>query len=443
MLLVNADYVASEIYKQDLTNLCPNTYYEFSAWVKNICPTCGSDSTGAQFAGTPTAPANGYVGVYPNLTFALDGLDYYNTGEIDTLGWLKKGFVFKTGPLQTTATFSIRNNSQGAGGNDWALDDIAVATCFPGMTYSPSATPNVCENDILIITDTVRSIFDNYIEYKWQRSTTGPGGPWVDISGASGTATPVWNATLSVYEYVSTYTIPGSQTTPANDGDLYRLVVASTTSNLAGTACSYSDPITIALNVLIGCGPPLKADLLSATGKLTNNIAKISWVTSKEDEQVIFELEKSADGINFSLIAIIVGKNNVTAETNNYSYTDPEVVNNKAYYRVVMINSQNRKKYSSTMLLNTIAKNGFSFGIVVNPFNNNLQYEINSPVKEFVKIELIDGYGKIVKSESQQVYSGTTPLSIYNTGTLPPGVYILKASVLGTMIYRKVVKEKK
>ena len=94
-----------------------------------------------QFAGTSTAPANGYPGVYPNLSFALNDLDYYNTGEIDTLGWLKKGFVFRTGAAQTSAVFSIRNNSQGGGGNDWVMDDIAVATCLPTMSYSPTIIP--------------------------------------------------------------------------------------------------------------------------------------------------------------------------------------------------------------------------------------------------------------------------------------------------------------
>jgi hypothetical protein len=83
MLMVNADYVASEVYRQDITGLCPNTDYEFSAWVRNICPTCGIDSTGV----------SQYVpGVLPNLTFVLDGVDRYSSGNIDTSGWIKKGF---------------------------------------------------------------------------------------------------------------------------------------------------------------------------------------------------------------------------------------------------------------------------------------------------------------------------------------------------------------
>jgi hypothetical protein len=96
MLMVNADYVPSDVYKQTLTNLCPSTYYEFSAWVRNICPTCGIDSAGQQFTQNmtlvplvPPPPANGYPGVYPNLSFEVDGIDYYNTGQIDTVGWVK------------------------------------------------------------------------------------------------------------------------------------------------------------------------------------------------------------------------------------------------------------------------------------------------------------------------------------------------------------------
>ncbi len=168
MLMVNADYVASEVYRQTITNLCPNTYYEFSAWIRNICPNCGIDSTGS---------ATYKPGVLPNLSFALDNLDYYNSGELDTVGWQKKGFVFKTTPAQTTATFSIRNNAQGGGGNDWTLDDIAIATCLPSMQYSPSINPWVCRGNPLDIFDTVRSYFNNYTNFKYNTYIE-----WINLS---------------------------------------------------------------------------------------------------------------------------------------------------------------------------------------------------------------------------------------------------------------------
>jgi len=200
MLVVNADFITTEVYTQSLTGLCPGTYYEFSAWMRNICPVCGLDSTGAQKYN---------VGVYPNLTFALDGLDRYSTGEIDATGWQKKGFVFLTGPSQTTASFSIRNNSQGGGGNDWAMDDIGVATCLPNMTYTPSTNPTVCVLNASNISDKVSSYFNNYVYYKWQRSQDG-GATFTDITAVLGAATPTFNSGNGMWEYTTNYHVPPS-----------------------------------------------------------------------------------------------------------------------------------------------------------------------------------------------------------------------------------------
>jgi hypothetical protein len=60
MLLVNADYITTEAYRQTITGLCPDTYYEFSAWIRNVCPLCGGDS----ILNNTYRP-----GVLPNLTF--------------------------------------------------------------------------------------------------------------------------------------------------------------------------------------------------------------------------------------------------------------------------------------------------------------------------------------------------------------------------------------
>lgn len=454
MLVVNAAYRTDLAFNFSVTGACPNTYYEISAWLKNVCYKCGCDSLGRgnMNAGyIPTAPGDS-SGVRPNIAFQINGIDHYTTGDIvyqglggtqtgsDTLNnWVKKGFVYKTGPSESSFTLTLRNNAPGGGGNDWALDDLSLRTCLPNMTYSPTNNPTVCQDNVIIISDTVRSYFNTYTEYKWQRSTDG-GVNWTDIPGTTASATPVWNGTA--YEFITNYTIPTTWTTAANAGDLYRVAVASTAGNLASETCNFSDPTTITLNVLTNCGPPLKADLLSATGRLNNGISKISWVTSEEDEQVTFSLERSDNGINFTSIAMVNGYNNRSANMNYYNYTDPVPVINKVFYRVIMINTNNSKKYSSIIQLNPIAKNNFEFTSVVNPFINNLQYEIYSTTNTVARIELIDGYGKVIKSENQQLYTGSNSLSIYQTSGLANGIYVLRASINGsTSIYRKVVKQ--
>ena len=48
MLVVNAAFTTGEVYRDTIKNVCPNTYYEFSAWVRNICGVCGIDKNSWQ-----------------------------------------------------------------------------------------------------------------------------------------------------------------------------------------------------------------------------------------------------------------------------------------------------------------------------------------------------------------------------------------------------------
>ncbi len=110
--------------------------------------------------------------------------------------------MFKTGPTQENIVISIRNNASGGGGNDWAIDDIALVTCNPNLTMLPSATTNVCVGDNVRISALVRSFFDNYTEWMWERSTDG-GLNW-QSTGVTGSSTAVDNGS-GQYEYEAFY----------------------------------------------------------------------------------------------------------------------------------------------------------------------------------------------------------------------------------------------
>lgn len=428
MLMVNADYVASEVFSQTLNNLCPNTYYEFSAWFRNICSTCGMDSTGAQFTNPPTAPAAGYVGVYPNLSFALNGLDYYSTGEIDLGGWQKKGFVFRTGPDQVSATFSIRNNSQGGGGNDWVMDDIAVATCLPTMSYSPTINPNVCQANAIVIADTVSSYFNNYTTYKWQRSANG-GVNWTDITGV--TTLPDTNY------YITTYTVAPEQTTLSDSGTLYRVVVATTPDNLSDPNCNISDGVTITLHVL-NCEPVLDVEMIAFNGILESTKARLSWKTADEDAPVTFIVERSNDSRNFSKAGELQSYNNGST-SNTYSFADPVSVHDKVWYRIAMVGINGKKKYSSTIRLFNNTPD-FELTNLVNPFSSRLNFDISVATGTSITSELVDMAGRTVLSNKQLVYAGTNNINLTGTQTLPAGIYTLRVSSKDKFIIKRVVK---
>ena len=174
MAVINASYRTDTAFLDTVRNLCPNTSYEYSAWFRNICSKCGIDSTGKSWSTpgyVPTGPGD-TSGVHPNLTFNINGYDYYTSGDMGYTGqWVKKGFTYRTGPTETQMIINIRNNAPGGGGNDWAIDDIGVASCSPNLDVNPaSPTMNVCYADGASLSAQIRSYFDNYTYYVWERS---------------------------------------------------------------------------------------------------------------------------------------------------------------------------------------------------------------------------------------------------------------------------------
>jgi trimeric autotransporter adhesin len=448
MLLVNASYNIDTAFKYNISNLCPSTYYEISCWVRNICKRCGGDSTGAGASGVsvpvgyiPTA-LNDSSGVYPNLSFSVDNVNHYTTGNMTYRGfsgeWVKRGFTFVTGPSQTNIQLAITNNAPGGGGNDWALDDIRVSNCLPNMSYSPSVVPDWCINNPVFITDTVRSVYPNYVYYKWQRSVNGIG-PWTTITGDIGPVGTTFNG--SIYQYVATYTVPWFWTGAANALDKYRLVVSTTAANLSEPNCSSTDVVnTVTINY-IACLWPLNVTLLSFNGKLTDDKANLSWTTSKEEASFHFDVQKSADGINYTTIGTINSYSNNVSETNQYSFIDPVKVDGKAHYRIVMVSNDNKRKISRVIQLNRDAKD-FNFGTVINPFSSELQFEVFVPKNASIEAELIDQNGKTVKKKSFYLSAGTNSLSIPDADILSKGIYTLRLhNSNGSIITKRVMKK--
>lgn len=443
MLVINAAYRIDSAFQQTISGLCPSTYYEISCWMRNICSKCGCDSNGRGATSTagppyyiPTGPGDS-SGVAPNLTFEVDGVDYYTTGNLMYSGqWVKKGFTFLTGPAQTSFTLKFFNNAPGGGGNDWALDDISVSTCSPNMSYSPSLTPSVCDSNTLTIYDTVRSYFNNYVYYKWQVSTNG-GANWTDVTAPAGPASPVWNG--SSWEYVTSYTIPPSQTLVANNGDLYRLVVATSIANLSSASCNFTDVANIiALNV-IDCGIPLDAQILSFSGDNRDGFARLEWTVSGTEETLLFTIERSDNGLDFVSAGTLSAQSTDPLNNRRYTFTDPRALQTGTWYRIRMTGSSGRSVYSRIILIGGETET-LRFLRVSNPFGNSLQFDVNAGAGMPAEIELTDALGKTVQRKRWELFAGINTGKLDYTGNLAPGMYFLRVKTSAGIIAKKVLK---
>jgi len=435
-VVVNASYANNPAFSQPVSGLCGDTYYEFSAWFRNVCSRCACDTAGrgatnASFTGTDPA------GVLPNLTFEIDGIGYYTTGNIAYTGnWLKKGFVFKTNASQTAFQITIRNNAAGGGGNDWAIDDITFATCSPELTFNPSPLATVCANNSITMAADVRSFFDNYTFWRWERSTNS-GASWTN-TGESGTATPVYNNPN--YEYSVTY--PTFVAPPADSGHLYRLRIATSSANLNNDGCSFADGTNIITLSVISC-EILAAQLGKLSGSLSNQKAHLKWSVTNPTPFTNFMVEKQMPGGTFLPIKKLSVEEAINSQNGIYSFefTDPQLHLQTSYYRI-RIQENGRMAFSNTIVLRSGSdESEFSVRAIQNPFKSLIRLESISSENGPLDVALLNLQGNTIEKWQCRQEAGIQRIELPVRNILPSGLYIIQIKWKNKVLVEKLWKE--
>src|ERR1019366_3639477 len=222
MMVVNASFNPGDFFVKTVDGLCPNTTYEFAAWIYNVLQ--------------PFACRG--AGIKPNITFNIETtsgtvLQSYQTGDIPmSANWTQYGFFFATTPGITSVVLRMTNNAPGGCGNDLLLDDITFRACGPLVTANINGSVDsvdVCTGDNSVFT-LLANVSAGYTDpvYQWQLSTNN-GVSWANIPGAINT----------------TYVRPATATTGIY---LYRLAV-SQRDNMSISSCSIlSNVVSVGVN---------------------------------------------------------------------------------------------------------------------------------------------------------------------------------------------------
>lgn len=200
MMVVNASFDPGIFYQEEISGLCANTTFEFSADVINLI----SRSTTNH--------------IKPNISFYINDELKFSSGDIpQDETWKTYSFSFTTGPNETDLTLSIRNNAPGGTGNDLALDNISFRPCGPEAIILPEPESFVCVDDNALQLDArvLNSSFpQNFVQ--WQVSDDG-GATFEDIPGETGDSYTITDFSSGVY--------------------FYRFLVAGTPENLQNFKC--------------------------------------------------------------------------------------------------------------------------------------------------------------------------------------------------------------
>ena len=181
---------------------------------------------------------------------------------------------------------------------------------------------------------------------------------------------------------------------------------------------------------------PLPIELLSfdAVKRKNEKIVDISWTTASEINNDYFNVERTADGINFETINTTDGAGNST-KILHYTCVDNAPLTGISYYRLKRTDFDGKYEYSDLVAVNiddVAGTNAVSFAVFPNPSDgtsNSIILTGNIIDKEIL-IVLHDVLGKETFSKVIVLEeSGTNFINVNPSGNLAKGVYIVTATV--------------
>jgi hypothetical protein len=441
MMVVNSSYNPSVFYSQTISGLCENTRYEFSTDLINLDnrtlrtvsnpsvanagygPACDRtvepNCSQSVFSTTRGCTVGGNCGRYrvePDIDFLINGAVVATSGPVPVStdggathgGWRKYGVTFRTNPGTTSVTLVMRNRAPGGGGNDVGVDNIAFRACGPAVSLAGN-TPQ-CG----LITATVGNDYNSPV-FQWQY-TNNNGATWIDIGG------PTTNSVL---------TIPVNNPAIGNT-TRFRVLLANSLGNLGSTNCR-----VLSTAALAGCDLTLLPVVLSRwVAEPVGGNVRLGWTTTQQANASHFVVERSADGVNFSVITTVQAAGN-SQNMLDYQAFDLSPLPGTSYYRLRQVDYDGTSTTSKLAVVNLGSEAGLVFQVFPNPTKGRFRMVLGGvPNQAKVQFTVFNALG-------QPVADGVAPALAeeLDLSGLPKGVYLVRVGAQGQVRTQRVVLE--
>jgi hypothetical protein len=178
--------------------------------------------------------------------------------------------------------------------------------------------------------------------------------------------------------------------------------------------------------VIAAINAPLPVKLANFKANIINKQTILNWVTSSENNNKGFEVQKSTDGKNFETIGFVKGAGNSNS-IKKYTFTDDNHTN--AFYRLKQIDFDGQFEYSKSVAVKNAE---MLVELTPNPFTNTVEI---SSTKNIVSAEIVDITGK---TRIAEVINGMNVT--INTADLSNGIYFIRINNGETVITKRIIK---
>ena len=172
---------------------------------------------------------------------------------------------------------------------------------------------------------------------------------------------------------------------------------------------------------------PLPVKLLDFYGLKENGQSLLSWKITNEGNASYFELERSAEGKNFSWLANIPAKD-LVAKEQHYDFIDLHPFYPSSFYRLKLVDKEQKFTYSNVVKLNSTA-DASAWIIYPNPAGQIIHISFSSSMDGNTTFQLFNSSGQMVYNKNVNYSKGENKVDL-NIKDLPEGVYIIRSSDL-------------
>jgi hypothetical protein len=149
----------------------------------------------------------------------------------------------------------------------------------------------------------------------------------------------------------------------------------------------------------------------------------LSWKTATEVNSSHFEIERSIDGKTWSTKGSVNAAGNVSVDQ-NYSFIDAVPENGTNYYRLKIVDTDNRFEYSP---VKSVSFSATSLNVFAgpSPAHSYLNVNVNTPGNEPYRLRLINRSGQVVLDQKFAASNNRLQLSVSNYSD---GTYFLEVT---------------
>ena len=334
-------------------------------------------------------------------------------------------------------------------GNSGAQTPTVAGATFtvPGVTNRLQITPNFSNNTgytdiVLTFTSMATNVTFRIADIDKADATSTTYYDRVTVTGTNGVTT--YNATLSKYDAITdpnfivisgntatANTTSGQSGNSASDATDQRgtvtvsfgsVVLNSITIRYDNAPGANNNPASqaIAVGAVSFSNSVLPVSLSSFNGHRLAQDVLLDWKTQQELNAQSFNIERSS-GNSWETIGTVAARGNSNTAT-SYTYTDINPQGTLLLYRLKQIDNDNNFKYSSIIRIagRDIKTTMLSYP---NPFSAQVNVSISSLANQQVSVNVFDGSGRTVRTETTNLYTGSNNFTITGLDKLTRGIY--------------------